>query len=284
MTEVSQRPPTDATESRCPVCGVGALESAFSMVVLDEHEATYYECAACASLIVLNPYWLPTAYDETRPDPDTGTAQRSILCSLFVRAMHMAGLVRRGAGILDFGAGNGLLVRLLRDQGFDAHGLDKHASMAVARNWRYQSLEEAAERPCDMVTAIEVFEHLPDPCEVLQRLVAVLPDHGMLLLRTSLYDRTRHDREWYYLEPTGGQHITLYSRRGLCALAERCGWQAVFLPFGFHLLMGPSAKPVHAVRKGCLLLVSGVLFAIARCIGLCDCSHSTMDKREVSES
>ena len=184
---------------------------------------------------------------------------------------------------MDFGAGNGLLVRLLRDQGFDAWGVDKHASMAVAKDWRLDAIDRE-DGSADMVVAIEVFEHLPDPYEVLQDVASVLSDRGTILLRTTLYDGSQHDRDWYYLELSAGQHITFFSHEGLRKLAERCGLQATFLPFGFHLLTLSSNRPVGHLRRACLFLLSGLFFAIARIIGLCDCSRSSIDKTAVTQS
>jgi 2-polyprenyl-3-methyl-5-hydroxy-6-metoxy-1,4-benzoquinol methylase len=274
----------DRRTTSCPVCGAGALERTFSRVVLGRHQADYCECTVCGSLVVPEVDWLAEAYDAERIDPDTGAAQRGIICSVFIRAMRGVGLVRRGGRVLDFGAGNGLLVRLLRDQGFDAWGVDKHAAMAVARDWRLDTIDSEGAGPADLVTAIEVFEHLVYPREVLQRMASVLKDDGAILLRTTLYDRTRHDRDWYYLECSGGQHITLFSRDGIRKLAERCGLRATFLPFGFHMLTPSSARPVGALRKGGLFLLSGLLFTVGRSIGLCNCSRSSIDKRTMTPS
>ncbi len=270
---------------QCPVCGTDALQFKFAHVVLGQHKANYCECATCGSLIVAEVDWLEDAYDTGRIDPDTGAAQRSIICSLFVRAMSRVGLVPTGGRVLDFGAGNGLLVRLLRDQGFDAWGVDKHASMAVARNWRLESMAVEEAGQANLITAIEVFEHLADPHAVLQSMVSTLAEEGMVLVRTTLYDGVRHDENWYYLERPSGQHITLFSREGIRKLAERCGLVATFLPFGFHLLRPASCKPIGGVRRGCLFLLSGLFFSLARVIGLCTCSRSnSSDKTMVTGS
>jgi len=275
---------SDRKTTVCPVCGTGSLQHKFSRVVLGQHNADYCECAECGSLIVSDVSWLADAYNGERVDPDTGAVQRSIICSLFIRAMRYVGLVPHGGRVLDFGSGNGLLVRLLRDQGFDAWGVDKHASMAVARNWRLDAIGGEEAGRANMITVIEVFEHLVDPCDILQTMVPVLADDGTILLRTTLYDGSHHDENWYYLELAGGQHITLYSRAGVRKLAERCGLRATFLPFGFHLLMPASGKPIGGLRRGCLFLLSGLLFSIARGIGLCDCSRSAIDKTTVTQS
>ncbi len=268
----------------CPVCGTGALHHKFAHVVLEQHHADYSECAECGSLVIPEIDWLADAYSEERVDPDSGTAQRSVICNLFIRAMQHVGLVRGGARVLDFGAGSGLLVRLLRDQGFDAWGVDKHASMAVARNWQLETVEDEKAGRADVVVAIEVFEHLVDPCEVLQGMVRVLADNGMILLRTTLYDAARHDEHWYYLAVAGGQHITFYSREGVRRLAERCGLRTTFLPFGFHLLTQPSGKPVGCLRKAGLFLLSGLYLTIGRSIGLCGCAHRSIDKTGMTAS
>jgi SAM-dependent methyltransferase len=278
METIETHSAIDRTTTQCPVCGTGALQTKFSHVVLGQHKADYCACTECGSLIVPEVDWLADAYASQRVDTDTGAAQRSIICSLFIRAMHCVGLAAKGGRVLDFGAGNGLLVRLLRDQGFDAWGVDKHAAMAVARNWRLETMRGEEAGQANMITAIEVFEHLVDPHAVLQSMVSALADDGMVLLRTTLYDGSRHDENWYYLELSSGQHITLFSREGIRKLAERCGLRATFLPFGFHLLRPASCKPTGGFRRGCLFLLSGLFFSLARVVGLCDCSRSSIDK------
>lgn len=284
METVATHSASDRKADSCPVCGAGPLAFKFSHVVLGQRNADYCECEACGSLVVPNSDWLTDAYDGERVDPDTGTAQRSIICSLFIRAMRVVGLVPRAGRVLDFGAGNGLLVRLLRDQGFDAWGFDKHTTMAVCRNWQLDAMEADEAGRLNMITAIEVFEHLLEPHEVLQSMVPALADTGVVLLRTTLYDGSQHDENWYYLEQAYGQHITFYSREGLRRLAERCGLRATFLPFGFHMLTPSSIRPVCRLRRGCLFVLSGLLFSIARGIGLGDCSRSNIDKTMITQS
>ncbi|MBL7077255.1 MAG: class I SAM-dependent methyltransferase [Kiritimatiellae bacterium] len=284
METVETHSANDRKAISCPVCGTGSLRLKFSRVVLGQHDADYCECETCGSLVVPNVDWLADAYGGDRVDPDTGTAQRSIICSLFIRAMRYVGLVPRGGRVLDFGAGNGLLVRLLRDQGFDAWGFDKHTTMTVCRNWQLDAMAGNEAGRVDMITAVEVFEHLVDPHDVLQSMVPALADDGAVLLRTTLYDGSQHDESWYYLEQAYGQHITFYSREGLRKLAERCGLQATFLPFGFHMLTPRSGKSAGGLRRACLFVLSGLLFSMARGIGLCDCSRSSIDKTMITQS
>lgn len=267
----------DRRTDSCPICGGGPLEVKFSRVVLALHKTDYCECSQCRSLVVPSVHWLSDVYDEKHADRDTGAAQRSIICSLFVRALRIAGVVSSRAKIIDFGAGNGLLVRLLRDQGFDAWGYDKHASMAVCRNRRLASIGADTEAKVDVITAIEVFEHLTAPLDTVQTLIPALANNGAILLRTSIYDSSRHNENWQYLEPTVGQHITFYSRTGLQRLAERCDLRVEFLPFGFHMLTRRSTSMSRS-RKTLVFLLSGFQFLMARAVGLCDCSHGGLEK------
>lgn len=271
----------DRSTDSCPICGGGPLERRFSLVVLAHHNADYCECSLCGSLVIPNVHWLTDAYDEKRVDPDTGAAQRSIISSLFIRAMQVAGIVSKAARIIDFGAGNGLLVRLLRDQGFDAWGYDNHSSMGDCRNYRLENIGRANETKADMMTAIEVFEHLTDPCRTMQTMVSALANNGVILLRTSIYDASC-DENWQYLEPAGGQHITFYSHRGLQLLAEKYDLRAEFLPFGFHMLTLRTA-PLSSARRAFVFIVSSFYFLMARAAGLCDCSRNGPEKKALAE-
>jgi hypothetical protein len=72
----------------------------------------------------------------------------------------------------------------------------------------------------EMVTAIEVFEHLPAPRDLMDFCFAnSLTDS--LFFTTLLYGPSppKHDEWWYYSKETG-QHISFYNERTLKNLAN----------------------------------------------------------------
>lgn len=99
------------------------------------------------------------------------------------------------ASLLDVGCAAGLFVKEAVDHGFDAFGCD-YSEEAVAYSKEhlgvrtFRSPAEAIDAPdnrYDVVTLLQVFEHLPDPMRVLHELKRVLKPGGMLVLETVNY-------------------------------------------------------------------------------------------------
>ena len=92
---------------------------------------------------------------------------------------------------LDFGCGHGGLVRFLRERGaIGAFGYDTGAMVERARAEGIPLLTEdelaRAHGSFEVVTAIEVIEHVPDPVELLVRLRRLLAPGGLLFLTTGI--------------------------------------------------------------------------------------------------
>jgi hypothetical protein len=235
----------DAAGEPCRICG-GSLHPAFTATVLSDVAVTYFVCGSCHSLILPRPHWLERAYGPLAvPDPDYGLLQRSLFVSSTIRRMRSAGLLPRQCRSLDHGAGKGMLVRLLLDHGFDAWGYEPIATPLLAAE---RIAREWPAGPFDLITSIEVAEHLLDPVETLTRLRGALAAHGLLLLSTELFDHRRHDASWQYLAQEHGQHITIFSRDALRLAARKAGLHWVTsLRYGgvdfLHLLTHQDYRP-----------------------------------------
>ena len=72
-------------------------------------------------------------------------------------------------------------------------------------------------RNYDLITAFEVFEHLPQPAETLATLFQARP--RFIIASTEVY--SGQDASWWYLAPRHGQHVFFYSRHALRLLASR---------------------------------------------------------------
>lgn len=100
-----------------------------------------------------------------------------------------------GRRALDVGCGAGLLCEPLARLGAAVTGMDAapeniHAARAHAMqsglriDYRVGSVEALGEAPFDLVTSLEVIEHVSDPAAFVQGLARVLAPGGLLLLST----------------------------------------------------------------------------------------------------
>ena len=217
---------TDASMS-CRICGHQMLYR-FSSTILGKYCAYYDQCEQCDFLRVRDPHWLHEAYDSAINLADTGIVSRNLAMANALTALLPR--IGRSGPYLDFGGGLGLLVRLMRDRGFDFRWSDRYARNELARGFDYDSNLG----PYTAVTAFEVLEHVEDPGEFVKTALAA-GQADTLIFSTVLFDGAMPPRDWWYYVPEGGQHISFFSHRTLEALARRFGLR--FLSNGWlHML------------------------------------------------
>ncbi|MBA2271173.1 MAG: class I SAM-dependent methyltransferase [Chthoniobacterales bacterium] len=139
---------------------------------------------------------------------------------------------------LDYAAGYGLFVRLMRDIGYDFHWADKYCQNLFARGF---------EEPLPLtdrfaaVTAFEVFEHLPDP---MGEFAEILKATDCLILSTSLLPAPAPPLEhWPYYGLEHGQHISFYTLESLKSVGQQFGFQCISDGEAFHVLMRRPITP-----------------------------------------
>ena len=104
--------------------------------------------------------------------------------------------------VLDFGCGNGGLLRLLKEHVSKAEGLEVNQSaVEIARTSQatvYTSIEDLpACEAYDRIISNHVLEHVRDVPSTLERLRVTLKRNGLLLLKLPIDDwRARHQRTW----------------------------------------------------------------------------------------
>jgi len=229
----------------CPICD-NPMERAFSATVLSRHAVTYYRCAGCGLLQTETPYWLDEAYKDPIAASDTGLIQRNFSLAAKLSTLLYYCLEPRGT-YLDVAGGYGMLVRLMRDIGFDFFWSDKHCENILARGFE----SAAAGKGFSALTAFEVLEHVDDPVGFVADL---LREHGVrtLILSTQTYAGDLPPRDWWYYAFETGQHISFYQPRTLATLAGRLGLNFLSAN-GVHVL---TDRPAQFAR---LKLLTGAL-------------------------
>jgi hypothetical protein len=143
---------------------------------------------------------------------------------------------------LDYGGGNGMLSDMLRANGWDSSSCDPFPSSDID----IDSLGKF-----NLITAFEVFEHVPDPHALMTNLAKLMDEQSLVLFSTCTSDnflKLGSRINWWYCSPRVG-HVSLYSRKSLAALGERHGlciasfsddWHcfAKAAPSWFHRLAG----------------------------------------------
>jgi SAM-dependent methyltransferase len=203
---------------RCRLCGSSRLSERGSkrgkFRPLDFH---FYECKSCSFLFVA-PVLGPEIYDDSYycgegPDPlvDYDSEYANYLATprnyefldlyrLAKEHLEKKAGTMRSLRWLDFGCGAGGLLKFLRDRktmpvgdrelkieasGYDvgsyAEKLSTHDNLKI---WDLQELEKLAAGYFQIITCIEVVEHLPEPMPVIELLARLLEADGLLLLTT----------------------------------------------------------------------------------------------------
>jgi SAM-dependent methyltransferase len=173
---------------------------------------------------------------------------------------------------LDYGCGNGCLVRHLRDRdAAEAFGFDEGSITTAARARGIPILtadELAAEAGSfDVVTAVEVIEHTLDPVAELRRMRDLLRPGGLLFLTTGNAQPYAHNLvNWRYVRPE--IHISYFEPRTLERALTNAGFRPERRPLGHgfdEVLKFKVLKNLHVRRRSPLtdLLPSRLIGPIA---------------------
>ena len=199
------------------------------MDILKKYKIRYFRCQQCGFIQTEEPYWLEEAYSFAIARQDVGIMRRNLInCELTSAVINL--LFPRASRSVDFGAGHGVLVRLMRDRGFNFFWSDLHATNNYARGFEYPEGTKL-----DFLTAFEVLEHLVNPIADLTHLMTL--SDNVFVSTCTVPQPTPDLSSWWYFMPASGQHISFYTVESLQRLAAR---------FGRSLL---SSGPYHLFSK-----------------------------------
>lgn len=117
---------------------------------------------------------------------------------------------------LDYGSGNGLTASTLTGKGWNFHACDP-ISNPVQPSKDFGNF--------NVITAIEVFEHIPFPISGMEDLLRYAANDCLLIVGTQVTDGQMNNSrlDWWYAGPRNG-HVTLHSRTSLGLLFARYGF------------------------------------------------------------
>jgi len=201
---------------RCPICDKDA-PLAFSHKIRDRYTADYILCASCDYMFVANPSWLAEAYTEPIDTTDTGYVMRNIFLSkktliLFSILFHMSEI--RQKIFLDYAAGYGMLVRIMRDYGLDFVWDDPFTENLFAQGFKFVQGTHI-----DAITCFECFEHFVQPMMEVSKLLTI---SNTIFFSTQLKPVGIVPKEnWEYYGFNHGQHVSFYSKKTMETIAKK---------------------------------------------------------------
>ncbi len=153
--------------------------------------------------------------------------------------------------LLDVGAAMGYFIELALDKGFDAYGFDPSsfavhkAKTTVGERIKIGSVHSISYpiQSFDIITMLDVFEHLEDPIKDLRKLVSFLKDNGIVLIATGdtkSFIAKIIRRRWTFYNPP--QHLFFFNQQTLS-----------------HVLSSANLKPIAWFRVGKWLSLEYVL-------------------------
>ncbi len=198
--------------TNCKIC---KSESDFfleSTIFKEKTKISYYKCQQCNFIQTEEPYWLEKAYSDVIAKTDIGLIYRNIIFSNLIENI-LDNFFEETKTALDYGAGFGMFVRIMRDKGYNFLWYDDFCDNLFAETFEGKLTEKY-----DVLTAFEVFEHLPNPIETLEKLLTI---SNTIIFSTVLNDDVTDFDKWWYRTEVSGQHVSFYSEKSLQILAKK---------------------------------------------------------------
>lgn len=135
--------------------------------------------------------------------------------------------------LLDIGAGSGIMIEAALERGYQAEGVEPSTWLQENAQKRglpvYQGVfpHPKTTGPYDVITFVDVVEHVIKPGELLNEIHRSMKDDGILVLVTpdvkSLAARLLRFKWWHFRFA----HIGYFNRKTLRMLLERCNYEII---------------------------------------------------------
>ncbi len=168
-------------------------------------------------------------------------AYHTKLAKLILRLRRLIDREEEAPRLLDFGCGDGALLRMARGFGFDACGIDVSASRSGQARHEgirvysdFAALDTAESARFDAIVLSQVLEHVEDPLGLLKAMEDRLAPGGVLFVAvpdTSGVKVPRDFHEFTLVQPI--EHINAFTPDSLRDLARRAGFTPVRRPSAF---------------------------------------------------
>ncbi len=232
----------------CKICN-NETYKIFNCLLLGKYDVGYYSCNNCDFIQTEEPYWLDEAYSLGAISAlDVGIMSRNLLLTnkteIILKKLFTDFTMFSG---IDYGGGEGIFVRLMRDKGFNFYRQDLYAENLYARYFDIKDLPDT--HKFNILTAFEVLEHLSNPIEDLTKMFLY---SDIILFSTELQPSNDSViKDWWYLVPETGQHISFYTVKTFKEIARNLKAYYYTDSINLHILSKEllPINPFHEKRR-----------------------------------
>ncbi len=178
----------------------------------------------------------PLALDPSSPAPSAPPTPASGSVPLLLDHLPLDTSTPAPLRWLDFGCGAGGFLKFLREKKslagrpleLTGHDVGSYATLLKSKDaFRILDLDEIRREPAasfDVISLIEVIEHLPEPLPPLELIARLLKPGGLLLLTTGNLDSPAARRSGIHYRYCAPEiHVSLFNPRTLARLYARVG-------------------------------------------------------------
>lgn len=200
---------------KCKICSAESIPF-YEGVMLSKYPVKYFRCVGCEFIQTEEPFWLKEAYENIITQLDIGLVSRNLYLKEKLPVV-IDSLLPAAQNMLDYGGGYGMLVRLMRDKGYNFYRQDIYCQNLFAQ---FFDITDADIKHFDLLTAFEVFEHLSDPLPEISQMFEL---SDTIIFSTEIIPDKVDFSHWWYVSPSTGQHIAFYSIKSLEKVASNFG-------------------------------------------------------------
>ena len=239
-------PAAAAEEAPCRICGSQTIPVGTKTGRFRPQEFSLRRCPACGYSYVANPWtdyaaiYSEAYYDGKGADPLVDYRFELDSPDKTIRFYEWRGILTAVKSLvsiqpstrwLDYGCGNAGLVRYCQSHGLShVYGFEpgaiRDAASRVAPLLDEQELARQ-QGTFDVVTAIEVFEHIEDPLPALKQIRSLLKPGGLLFCTTGNAEPRRPNLiDWQYVVPE--IHVSFFEPETLRQAMQKTGFRPEF--------------------------------------------------------
>jgi len=224
---------------KCKICN-SDTKKIFTKKILKKYDVNYHQCGHCKFLFTDEPYWLNEAYASAFTSTDTGLLARVLQYGKIVEGIIVR-YYNKDSIYLDFGGGNGLFTRYMRDLGMNFYRYDKYAENIYSTYFDFKLISEE-KRKFELITSMEVMEHLENPMETFDELFSMTDN---LFFTTFLQPKKEELSNWWYISNIHGQHIAFYHKETLKYIANYFNKKLFTNDNEMHVLTNHKENNIH---------------------------------------